>query len=149
MCPNQMYETHPSNPFRVLSRKVPRQRGSGLVAAIALIIVVALMALGIARTVQLGAGSVSLDILSQRALLAANSGAQLGLNRIFAPAGAATCINRTWDVSGLAGLPACQVTVSCSSDLVRGKTYYTVTSTGSCTAASLQSQRSVLVRATP
>ena len=129
--------------------KVPsRIRGSGLVAAIALIIVVALMALGIAQTVQLGAGSVSLDILSQRALLAANSGAQLGLNRVFAPAGATSCINRAWDVSGLAGLPACQATVSCSSDLVRGKTYYTVTSTGSCTADILQAERSVLVRAT-
>lgn len=124
-------------------------KGGGLVAAIALIIVVALLALGIARTVRLGAGSVSLDILSQRALLAASSGAQLGLNRTFAPVGAVSCINRTWDVSTLPGLPACQAAVTCSSEIVRGKTYYTVVSTGSCAADTLQAERLIRVRATP
>jgi MSHA biogenesis protein MshP len=143
----------PNLALKALPRMRPQMRlkmnGTGLVAAIALIIVVALMAMGIARTVQLGAGSVSLDILSQRALLAATTGAQIGLNRVFAPVGAASCVNRNLDVSSLGGLPACQAAVSCSSDLVRGKNYYTVTSTGLCTADSLQAERSVVVLATP
>ena len=90
MFPNLPLKGPPQMPSQ-MPRKV---KGAGLVAAIALIIVVALMAMGIARTVQLGAGSVSLDILSQRALLAATTGAQIGLNRVFAPAGAASCVNR-------------------------------------------------------
>ena len=118
-------------------------------AALALIMVVALLALGITRIVQLGAGSVSLDVLSQRALLAASSGAQLGLNRVFAPLTAPSCNNRNWDVSNLAGLPACQASVTCSSDVVRGRTYYTLVSSGSCSADTLQAERLIRVRATP
>ena len=97
-----------------------RQQGAGLVAAIALITVVAFVSLAVTRTVQLGAGSVSIDVLSQRAALAANNGVQFGLNRVFAPAGPASCINRSWDFSALAGLPSCQADVSCSSTTVRG-----------------------------
>ena len=131
-------------------RNRPRsQQGGGLVAAIALITIVALVALGVTRTVQLGAGSLSLDVLSQRALLAASSGAQLGLNRVFAPAGVASCNNRNWDFSTLTGLPSCQAVVSCTSETVRGKVFYTIASTATCAAATLQAERSVLVRATP
>ncbi len=126
-----------------------KTRGSGLIAAIALLVIVALLALAITRTVTLGAGSVGIDILSQRALLSASSGAQLGLNRVFAPSGAGACAGRVWDFSTLNGLPACQATVSCDSVLVRGRLFYQVRSTGSCSAGAEQAERVVLVRATP
>ena len=124
-------------------------RGAGLIAAIALLIIVALLALAITRTVQLGAGSVGLDILSQRALLTATSGAQLGLNRIFAPAGVGSCAGQSWDLSDLNGLPACQAAVTCASVTVRGRVFYEVRSTGTCAAGAEQASREVLVRATP
>lgn len=126
-----------------------RQEGAGLVAAIALITIVAFVSLAVTRTVEFGAGSVSLDILSQRAALSASNGAQLGLNRVFAPAGTASCIGRSWDFSTLAGLPSCQANVTCSSTTVRGDVFYTVTSVATCSADTLQAERSVLVRATP
>ncbi len=123
--------------------------GAGLIAAIALLIIVALLALAITRTVQLGAGSVGLDILSQRALLTATSGAQLSLNRVFAPAGAGSCAGQSWDLSDLNGLPACQAAVTCTSVIVRGRVFYEVRSTGTCAAGPEQASRKVLVRATP
>lgn len=125
------------------------QRGAGLIAAIALLVIVALLALAITRTVQLGAGSVGLDILSQRALLSASSGAQLGLNRVFAPAGAGSCGAVAWDFSGLNGLPNCVAAVTCSSVTVRGRLFYELRSTGTCGAGADQAERQVLVRATP
>jgi MSHA biogenesis protein MshP len=125
------------------------QQGAGLVAAIALIVIVALVALAVTQTVQFGASSVSLEVLSQRALQAATSGAQLGLNRVFAPAGVGTCTDRSWDFSGLPGLPACQAVVTCDSAVVRGNNYYIVHSTGKCAADTLQTERVVRVRATP
>ncbi len=124
-------------------------RGAGLIAAISLLIIVALLALAITRTVQLGAGSVGLDILSQRALLTASSGAQLSLNRVFAPAGVGSCAALTWDLSDLNGLPSCQAAVSCTSVTVRGRIFYELRSTGTCAAGAEQASREVLVRATP
>ena len=126
-----------------------RERGSGLIAAIALLVIVALLALAITRTVTLGAGSVGIDILSQRALLSASSGAQLGLNRVFAPVGTGACSGQVWDLSGLNGLPSCQATVTCNSVVVRGRRFYEVRSTGACSAGPDQAERVVLVRATP
>ena len=126
-----------------------KQSGAGLVAAIALIVIVAVVALAVTRTVRLGAGSVSLDILNQRALQTAASGAELGLNRVFAPAGAGACVDHNWDLSLLAGLPSCQATVTCDSEVVRGKVYYSIASRGTCTADTLQAERVVQVRATP
>ncbi len=134
---------------RKLSIGSANVRGSGLIAAIALLVIVALLALAITRTVTLGAGSVGIDILSQRALLSASSGAQLGLNRVFAPSGAGACAGQVWDFSALNGLPACQATVTCDSVIVRGRQFYQVRSTGSCSAGAEQAERVVLVRATP
>ena len=137
-----MYPSQVRAPLRL-------QHGAGLVAAIALITIVAMVALAVTRTVQLGAGSVSLDILSQRAALAASSGANLTLNKIFAPAGVGSCANDNWDLSVVNGLPNCVASVTCSSDVVRGRPYYTVDSRAVCTADVLQAERSVRIRATP
>lgn len=126
---------------------IRRQCGAGLVAAISLIVVVALMALAITRTVTSGAQNAGLEVLSERALLAANSGAQLGLNRLFAPAGAGSCVNVTFDWSSLASLPNCDAQVTCATSTVRGRNHYTLQSTGRCAAGDLQSERQVLVRA--
>ncbi|XOV84062.1 MAG: hypothetical protein ACFHXK_02880 [bacterium] len=126
-----------------------RVAGAGLVAAIALITIVAVLTVAITRSVALGAGSTALETLNQRAMLAAGNGAQLGLNRVFAPTGVGGCAGQTFDFSSLAGLPACQAEVSCSSETVRGRIYYTLNSVGSCSAGSQVAQREVLVQATP
>lgn len=126
-----------------------KSAGAGLVAAIALITIVAALTVAITRSVQLGAGSAAIETLNQRAALSASNGAQLGLNRIFAPEGAGTCVDRLFDFTNTPGLPACQANVTCDSETLRGRIYYTVNSVGSCAAGSLVAQREVLVQATP
>jgi MSHA biogenesis protein MshP len=121
--------------------------GAGLIAAIALIVVVAVLVLAITRTVQFGAENLGIDVLDQRALLAAQSGAQLGLNRIFAPQGVGSCANMNFDLSGLPGLNICTTQVACTSVVVRSEPYYTIESTGTCATGDLQATRSVRVRA--
>ncbi len=125
------------------------QQGSSLMTAIALITIVALLAVAITRSVELGAESVSLEIVSQRASFAATSGAQLALNRVFAPSGTSTCSDQTMNFASLAGLPACEARVTCTAQVIDGKPYYTLVSDGRCDAGNMQSQRSVIVKATP
>ena len=85
------------------------------------------------------------DVLGYKALLAADSGAQLTLNRIYAPAGVGNCAGATW-VLDMTGLESCQATVTCSTELVSGDTYYTVDSYGRCTAGPQIAERRIRVR---
>jgi MSHA biogenesis protein MshP len=62
-----------------------RQRGIGLIAAIFLIVVVASLAVGVASLVRSGAAGYVQDVLAYKAFLAADSGAQLSLNRCLRP----------------------------------------------------------------
>ncbi|MBK82079.1 MAG: hypothetical protein CMQ43_14310 [Gammaproteobacteria bacterium] len=125
-----------------------RQRGIGLVAAIFLIVVVAALVTAIARTVRTSADAFSLDVVSHRAFLAAESGAQLGLNRVFAPSGAPVCGNWSWDL-GAVGLASCEAVVVCRSELVAGTPHYTLESDGRCDVGGVTAERRVLVRAAP
>ena len=124
-----------------------KNQGAGLIAAIALIVVVAVLVLAITRTVQFGAENLGIDVLNQRAALAAQSGAQLGLNRVIAPQGSGSCANMTFDLTGLPGLNICTTQVACTSVIVRSQPYYTIESTGICATGDLQTTRSVRVRA--
>ena len=120
-------------------------QGLGLVSAIALIMVVAVIMVAITGMVQNSSKGFTQDILSHRALLAAESGSQLGLNRLFPPQGAGACTNQTWDLSGF-GLPSCQANVVCRAEVVDSTTYYTLESDGRCVAGQDIAERSVLVR---
>lgn len=121
--------------------------GAGLIAAIALIVLVAVLVLAIARSVEFGAQSQSIEMLSERASLAAQSGAQLALNRAFAPQGVGVCANTSFDVSGLPGLNICASQVSCTTTVVRSQPYYTIESTGTCATGDMQATRTVRVQA--
>ena len=98
-----------------------RQRGIGLIAAIFLIVVVASLAVGVASLVRSGAAGYVQDVLAYKAFLAADSGAQLSLNRVFAPEGTPSCSNRVFPFSE-PGLEGCEATVSCSAFTVSGVT---------------------------
>jgi MSHA biogenesis protein MshP len=125
-----------------------RQRGIGLVAAIFLIVVVAGLVAAIGRMVRTNADVFAQDVTSQRAFLAAESGAELGLNRVFAPAGAPACGNWSWDLAAM-GLSGCRVDVACSSEVVDGTPHYTLESDGRCSGGGVVAERRVLVRAVP
>ena len=123
-----------------------RQAGIGLVAAISLIVIVSLLTVAITRTVGLGADGVALETLSNKARLAAQSGAQIGLNRVYAPAtGGGICSDRTLSLATLPGLQSCTAQVSCTTVTSGAEQYYAVESSGSCTAGSLVTNRLVRV----
>jgi len=124
------------------------QRGMGLIAAIFLIVVVAGLVAAITRMVRTSGDVFAQNVVNHRALLAAESGAQLGLNRVFAPAGSGTCGAWTWDLADM-GLDDCQATVVCRSEVVDATPHYTLESGGRCESGNFVAERRVLVRAVP
>lgn len=116
--------------------------------AIFMIVVVAALAVGVTSLVRTGAGAFVQDVIAYKAFLAAESGANLGLNRVFAPAGVSTCANRTYTLDQ-PGLERCSATVTCTSVLVSGVPTYTIDSAGRCDTGSEVAERHVVVRAKP
>ena len=126
----------------------PRQLGLGLISAIFLIVVVSVLVAAILRMVRTSGEAFAQDVVSQQAFLAAESGAQLGLNRIFAPQGVGACADWTWDLS-LLGLPHCEARVACRVEIVQAVPHYTLESDGRCGTGQQIAERRVLVRAVP
>lgn len=130
------------------------QRGVGLPLAIFVITVLALIVAVMAQ-LQLGsAESLSLQLQSQRAFLAAESGAQLGVSQVLAGggcAGVSAAVPGT-GTFGAGGLNGCRATLACSAgDPVAGpagtQQYFLITSTGVCPAGEGgQARRVVEVR---
>ena len=123
-----------------------RQRGIGLVAAIFLITVIALLSVALTRSIASSAVAGATDVQRLQALLAAEAGAQLGANAVLPPAGSASCIARTVDLSDF-DLPNCEAIIACRVEVVGGRSYYTVESTGTCLdGASTAASRTVAIR---
>lgn len=127
-----------------------RQRGAGLPVALFVITVLALIVAGMSQLQEGSARSVSLQIQSQRAFFAAESGAQVG---VFEVLGASDCAAVTSPLAfNSAGLGDCEAVLSCSSldaDIEGNsalETIYTITSTGQCGAGSDFAAREVEVR---
>ncbi len=130
---------------------IQKQAGAGLPIAIFIITVLALLVYGMAQLQESSGKSVSLQIQSQRAFFAAESGAQLAVAEIL----------DTEDCSGVpaeldfsaTGLGDCKATFECSlSDPYAlsgsgGNRVISLVSTGECgTAGSEQARRRVEVR---
>lgn len=124
-----------------------QQQGVSLIAAIFLILVVALLVAAIHRSVYSASQATSLSIMTHKALLTAYSGAQLSLNRLYAPSGVPACADRDWDMATVSQLRNCAARVSCAAQTSNGTTFYTVSSTGACTDGARRTQRTVMVRA--
>jgi MSHA biogenesis protein MshP len=117
-------------------------------AAIFLIVVVAGLVVTITRMVRTGSDAFAQEVVSQRAFLAAESGAQLGLNRVLAPSGTGACSTWNWTLDN-AGLVACSAAVTCRDEIVGGTAHYTIESAGRCDVGGVIAERAVLVRAVP
>ena len=142
-------------PFRnFTSRK--NQRGLSLVLAIFILVVMALLGAALINIISVGSESVAREVVSARALFAAESGAQRQLNAIFPP-GAATATGQCSAAAGtvrsnnfvLSGLNGCDtaVTVDCSYITVNGVNYFTLVSTGRCGPAGDAAVRVIEVQA--
>lgn len=122
------------------------QRGAGLPVALFIITVLALLVLGMSQLQQSSGFSVSLQIQSQRAFYAAESGAQIAVRNVLE---AASCGAVPGSIDfGVGALASCDALLACeavSADVgTGGDTAYTITSTGQCGAGSAFSASRVL-----
>lgn len=127
-----------------------KQRGIGLPATVFIISILALILAALSDLNVSSTLSFTQSFQSQRAFYAAESGAQIGLNRIFV--GGTTCNNSIADIdfdSGGAnlGLDNCTADLSCSILTVDGINYYTLDSAAVCGSGFEQAERSIQVRA--
>lgn len=116
--------------------------------AIFILVVVGLLGASMASLLKNADESVAREVISTRALLAAESGAQRKIQQLFPTSGAADCSA----ISNLpltgAGFGSCFVDVTCVAVSPEGTdTYYTVTSIGRCETATDTAVRVVEVQA--
>ena len=127
---------------------IERQRGLGLISAIFLIVVVAAIAVAVVSLVRSQSQAFAEDVLSEKAFLAAQTGGEVGLNRVFAPIGVPSCATWNFDLDR-PGLEKCSARVVCSATAVNGTTQYTLESAGRCGTANDIAERHIVVRAAP
>ena len=123
-----------------------RERGVGLISAIALIVLIAVIAAAMARLVQESSATDAAGLMRVRTLAAAESGMELALNRSYAPAGVAACASHTFSFVEN-GLRGCSAVTTCTSTTVAAEVYYDLTSRGRCSDGAVSSSRTMLVRA--
>jgi len=134
------------------------QRGSALMLALFVIIVVLLLGLTLVEILSTGNEAVSQEVLGTRAFTAANSGMQAELQKLFPLnniAGSCAAISN-YDFSVVEGLTQCTAVVSCDDyATVDSVTYYRLESTGTCGSGAMAvdsksivlSSRTVIVEA--
>lgn len=139
-----------------------RQRGISLILVLFILVVVSLLVASMAQLNRGGSNAVSQEILSVRALQAAESGAQTMALKIFplnyikpatcAPVSCPTAVNRVFNVAGLNG---CTVAATCTTatcipvsgaaNSAVNKIVFTVTSAGTCNAGTQSAYREVQI----
>ena len=141
-----------ANPYQFSHRNSlnGKQAGIGLPATIFLVVIVSLIVVAMSELNESSSLGFGQDFNAQKAFYAAESGAQVALNRVFV--GGAACNNALADIdfdSGGAnpGLDNCVADLACAQNDVAGISYYTFASTASCGSGFELSQRSIEVRA--
>ncbi|MEM7099033.1 MAG: hypothetical protein AAF541_12300 [Pseudomonadota bacterium] len=125
------------------------QAGLGLISALFIIMVAAMLTVAIARSINTTSAAVGLEIYSLNAFLAAESGAQLAMNELYSPLAGGSCTSRTINLNTV-GLTDCEAVITCASETVSSRTYFTVSSAGRCSeGGNLMAQREILVRTQP
>lgn len=127
---------------------IHNQRGAGLPIALFIITVLALLVLGMSQLQESSGASISLQIQSQRAFHAAESGAQIAVRDVLE---GSSCASMNSPVNfGAGALINCSATLTCESVTAAigggGNTVYSLTSTGQCGAGPDQSTRVIEVR---
>ncbi|AOY88873.1 hypothetical protein BKP64_12225 [Marinobacter salinus] len=126
-----------------------RQSGAGLPIALFIITVLSLLVAGMAQLQQASGESVSLQIQSQRAFFAAESGAQVGVRDVL-EGGSCSALNSPISFS-VPALSGCNASLACESVTANisgpgGNTVFSIASTGQCGSGMDQAVRVVEVR---
>lgn len=131
--------------------KAQLQKGIALPLAIFVITALALIIAALSQLQSSSSATVSVQVNSQRAFYAAESGAQVAMNLLFPPDGSAGRVcttspfySQSYNVNGLRG---CQASVDCSSVTDGVQTIFTLRSTGRCGSGADQARRIIEVRA--
>lgn len=118
-----------------------KQAGAGLPIAIFIVTVLSLIVLGMSQLQESSGNAVSLQIQSQRAFFAAESGAQVVIAELVEEAGEQDIVscppsnNETQEVLdnfNAPGLSSCQAVVNITKECVGSEGIVTVKSEGSC-----------------
>ena len=128
-----------------------KQAGIGLPATVFLITILAAIVVAMSDLTEQSSLGFGQNYHSMQAFYAAESGAQVAVNRVLV-GGAAACVDPMapidFDAGGdNPGLNNCEAVLACTKDSVATIEYYTITSTATCGSGFEQSQRSVQVRA--
>jgi len=133
-------------------RTPARQQGASIIVAIFVLVVLSMLAAAMFNLLSAGADSVAREVISTRALFAAESGAQRRLNEVFV--GGASCNScaggGTLSSYGGGGdwYDSCSAAVSCCThNPGNGITYYTLSSTGRCGPVGDKAVRTVELQA--
>ncbi|NRA54584.1 MAG: hypothetical protein HRU23_10600 [Gammaproteobacteria bacterium] len=132
-----------------------KQRGSMLVMALFVIVVMAMLGLAVVQLLNDSSKSTVYEVYGARAFNAANSGADRALADIFGPqvTGAVGCDNVSSSYSlpktVIAGFSGCDLAIKCREfDVTEtGFTHYRIESTATCQAADFITQRTVAIEA--
>ena len=125
------------------------QRGSALVIAVFIIVVMLALVLSLSRLLISSSESVVYEVQGTRTLFAAQSGLELALPQLFPLTGAANCdaVTNSINFSG-AALQGCSTQISCDeyNDPTPGATpLYRLSSTASCVAGGFTTSRTVQI----
>ncbi len=137
----------------VKNRRFNKQKGSALVIAIFIIVVMTLLGSALVRMTSSNAETIAYEVIGTRAFQAAQAGAQKKLSEVFPllPNNGLCLSGVEYDFSTIKGLENCKaVNVKCTNDTVapvNGTSYYTITSTGQCSVAGVFTSRKIEIRA--
>ena len=122
-----------------------KQRGSMLIVALFILLVLATLATGLVNMLQRENRTSAYEVFAVRATEAARTGADAMFAQLF-PVNAAvkSCseviippkLNLYLDLSTVEGLQGCEVSTTCRDRVVNLTTYYLITATGKCRAGS-------------
>ena len=130
-------------------------KGSALVIAIFIIVVMSLLGSALVKMLSAGAESVAFEVLGIRSFQAAQIGLEWELQQLFplnSAAGACqtqtTINNNKPNLANTDGLLNCRIeTLTCNSFVVQGTTYFTVESTGQCDINGEVTSRTLQIKA--
>jgi MSHA biogenesis protein MshP len=127
-----------------------RQRGSSLVLAIFVIVLMSALLLALGRQLINSSKAVSVEVQGSRAFNAAQSGLELGLTQLFRnPANTCSAVTPSFNFND-AGLRDCTATLTCS-DVANpdnaGRRLFRLVSVGQCDAGEFITSRRVVMEA--
>jgi MSHA biogenesis protein MshP len=137
-----------------LSCNKNKAKGSALILSLFIIIVLTFLGVALMRVLSTSSETIAQEIIGTRALMAANSGMQAHLQKLF-PLGSTvpTCpVNKTYGLPevgpDISGLYHCSATATCQSyftDATTNIEYFRLTSTGECGSGSISIEGSTAV----